>query len=102
MSTADYPAGKSLSNQIIKLYYGERLSLSGVVSRLGIKGRSVEHQNKQAGQKLRPMGEAVRLAKVGMPRHNFTHSTHPGERSVDKWRIVELKVEGKGNREIAK
>jgi hypothetical protein len=93
---------RSQTRKILRGYLTERRSLSDTSRQYGIKRGVVERVLKQGGHKLRPVGEAVRLAKIGRPRPTLTLATHPGERTVDKWKIVELRIAGKSNQEIAK
>lgn len=86
---------------ILKLYLADQLSLSSTARQLGIKRHVVEREIKRTGHKLRPMGEAVRSSKIGRPRLKLS-LRDPNRDPVDRWKIVELKIAGKSNREIAK
>src|SRR5512133_1801035 len=101
---------KTSTKQLLSLYDKEKSSVSDIVDRLGPDLSPVEKQKvkkaiwgrlKKAGYKARPSGEAVTAALIGRPRPTLSLHTHPGELTVDKWKIVELKAAGKTNREIA-
>jgi hypothetical protein len=95
-------AEQARANKILTVYFEERRSLSETARQLAIKRSRVESVIKRAGLKLRPMGEGVRLSKLGRSRLKLSLRDHPKAMAADKWKIVELKVAGKSNQEIAR
>jgi hypothetical protein len=93
---------RALTAKAIRVY--ERgLSLSETANEVKAARYVLEQLFKQTGYKLRPMGEGVRLAKLGRRRQNFEHPAHPGEGPASSWSKVKLYcIDRKSCEEIAK
>ena len=88
------------TREILELYFSEERSLSETAKELGVNRRAVENAIKGAGCKLRPVGQGIRLSKLGRQRRILSLQ-RPDRQPLDKWRLVELRAAGKTNKEIA-